>query len=560
MFPRSAPHLALAVLLAVLAPRPALAQRAGVTAIPDSVVASVDRHFAAFDRTDSPGCAVGIARDGRPVLTRAYGMANLEYGVPNTAATIFESGSVAKQFTAAALVLLARDGKLSLDDDVRKYIPEVPTLGTEPITIRHLLNHTSGLRDQWGLLGLIGRGPGSQVHSPATTVDLIAHQRALNFPPGSEHLYSNSGYTLAGVIVARVSGKSLDAFTQERLFQPLGMTSTQWRDDHTEIVRGRATAYSRGPGGFRTDMPFTDITGNGGLLTTVDDLLRWNEMLASPSAEWRAVVDSLEVRGRLRSGRQIEYALGVSVTDYDGVREVSHGGSTAGYRTFLARWPEQRLSVALLCNTATANAGALAHRVADLFLAKPPRSAPAVAAATLTPAQLERWARTYRDARSGEVMQLVVRNGVLASAQNSGMPPLTPIGESRFRIGNVGEAVFTGGARPRMTMSRADGDTIVFEAVPPAGTPTLAEYTGSYWSDELDLALVIAEANGTLILRRRPADSLALVPLYHDGFGSPRLGYAHFTRDATGRVTGFEVTAGRVRRVRFDRREGAETR
>src|SRR5215208_152404 len=216
----------------------------------------IDRIFSRFGPT-SPGCAVGVAKDGRTLYTRGYGSANLEYGVPLTDSTVLESGSVAKQFTASAIMVLVADGKHRLDDDIRRYLPEVPDFGGQKITIRNLLTHTSGLRDQWGLLGIEGRGPGSQVHSAMTTLDLVAHQKMLNFPPGSRYLYSNTGYALAGLIVQRVSGKTLDAFMQERLFRPLGMTHTQWRDDFTEVVPNRATAYSGSAArGFHTDMPF----------------------------------------------------------------------------------------------------------------------------------------------------------------------------------------------------------------------------------------------------------------------------------------------------------------
>jgi CubicO group peptidase (beta-lactamase class C family) len=313
------PFLALlAIVLPLSAARTLEAQLQN--ALPDSLAQRVDRVFARFDRKDSPGCAVGIGQNGQQTYARGYGSANLEYDVPITPSTVFESGSVAKQFTASAIVLLAQDGKLGLDDDIRKYLPEVPDFG-ETIRIRHLLNHTSGLRDQWGLLGIEGRGPGTQVHSPATTLDLVRHQKQLNFPPGTQYLYSNTGFTLLGVIVQRVSGQTLDEFTQARLFRPLGMTSTQWRDDFTEIVKGRATAYSgTAQTGFKTDMPFTNITGNGGLLTTVGDLLKWNENLEHPNVGGSAYVDSMQTRARLRNGRTITYALGLEVDSYNGVR------------------------------------------------------------------------------------------------------------------------------------------------------------------------------------------------------------------------------------------------
>src|SRR6476620_9326684 len=269
----------------------------------EKVVAGAERAFEKITKTfvaPGPGCAAAVSLNGESVFEKAFGLADLEHEVPNTPQTIFESGSVAKQFTAAALVLLQQDGKLSLDDDIRKYLPEVPSFGGQKITIRNLLTHTSGLRDQWGLLGIEGRGPGTQVHTPMTTLDLIVHQKMLNFPVGSEYLYSNSGYALAGLIVQRVSGKTLDAFTQERLFKPLGMTHTQWRDDFTEVVPNRATAYSgNAANGFHTDMPFTNMIGNGGLLSTMGDLLAWNENLDNPKIGGRAYVDAMQTPMRL---------------------------------------------------------------------------------------------------------------------------------------------------------------------------------------------------------------------------------------------------------------------
>jgi CubicO group peptidase (beta-lactamase class C family) len=215
----------LSLLAAFITPR-ADAQQPSTADLPSRI----DRIFSRFDRA-TPGCGVGLAKDGRTLYTQGYGAANLEYGVPNTDSTVFESGSVAKQFTSAAIVLLAQDGKLSLDDDIRKYLPEVPSFGGQRITIRNLLTHTSGLRDQWGLLGIEGRGPGTQVHSPMTTLDLVVHQKMLNFPPGSEYLYSNTGYALASIIVERVSGKSFSEFTRDRLFRPSG------HDAHTVARR-----------------------------------------------------------------------------------------------------------------------------------------------------------------------------------------------------------------------------------------------------------------------------------------------------------------------------------
>ncbi|MDQ6831746.1 MAG: beta-lactamase family protein [Gemmatimonadota bacterium] len=516
----------------------------------------IDKIFARVTGADRPGCAMAVARDGRPIYTHAYGMANLEYDAPNTEATIFESGSVAKQFTAAAIVLLAQQGKLSLEDDVRKYVPEVPSFGGAKITIRHLLNHTSGLRDQWGLLDIEGRGPGTQVHSPATTLDLVAHQKSLNFPPGSEYLYSNTGYALLGIIVQRVSGQTLAAFTAAQLFRPIGMMHTSWRDDFTRVVKGRATAYSPAPeGGYRQDMPFTNMIGNGGLLTTVGDLLLWNENLDAPKVGGRALVDSLQVRGKLTDGRTIDYALGVSVAAYRGVPEVSHSGATAGYRTYLVRYPTQHVSIAVLCNAGGANPVAAGHQVADLVLASLAGAPAAAAPVTMsaTPTELAKFAGVFRNARTGELMELAVRNGKLMSPQRRGLP-FVVVAPGRIKAG-VADLAMDGapGART-LRVTTAESGTETFAEMPPvpAGT-SLAEYGGTYASDELDVRLVIVAKKDALTVTRRPSDEVKLTPAYRDGFDAPGIGAVEFTRDAAGKVDGFAIFAGRVRGVRFSR-------
>jgi len=328
--------------------------------------AQVDTVFARFTST-TPGCAVGVGLDGRPALQRAYGMADLEHDVPNGAGTIFEAGSVSKQFTAAAVLLLARDGKLSLDDAVRKYIPELPDYGV-PLTIRHILTHTSGLRDWGEVAGIAGWPRGRRVHTHAHVLDIVSRQKALNFTPGTDWSYSNTGYNLAAIIVSRVSGQTFADFSRDRLFRPLGMTHTSWRDDYTRIVKGRAIAYDSTPDGYHEDMPFENVHGNGGLLTTVGDLLRWNENFVTPAVGDAAFIKEEQAPGRFNDGRAHDYAFGLYVRPWRGVPEVSHSGSTAGYRAFLARYPDQHLSVAVLCNAGDANATQYAHAVAEAYL------------------------------------------------------------------------------------------------------------------------------------------------------------------------------------------------
>ena len=546
--------------LAVVMPTVTIgAQRAGVTALPDSIITQIDRAFSSLGGAGAPGCVVGLSQNGQPVLTRAYGLANLEYDVPNTPETIFESGSVAKQFTSAVVVLLAQDGKLSLDDDVRKYLPEVPRFG-KTITIRHLLTHTSGLRDQWGLLGLKGMGPGTQVHTLNTILDLVQHQKALNFEPGSEYLYSNTGYALAAVIVQRVSGTSFAEFSVERLFKPLGMTSTQWRDDFTRVVKHRATAYDRSPQrGFITDMPFTNVHGNGGLLTTVGDLLKWNAFLDNPGAVpgGSRLVEALQTQMTLNSGKRIAYALGVSVGVQDGIREVTHGGSTAGYRTWLARYPDQKVSVAVLCNAGTANATGLGTTASNLLLSRPMRSAPVAAndQAYAPPADLEKYVGIFRTPSTQLVVRTTVRDGKLVTLAPTQLT-LIPTGVDRFRVPGQGELAyrFTNGALQDVTLF-GPSDTTRYDvmAVASPSTRELAAYAGSYWSDELDARIVVEVRDTVLVVKQRPADEAVLRPTFRDAFVGAGVGTVVFARDARGRITGFGIWAGRVRDVRFVR-------
>jgi CubicO group peptidase (beta-lactamase class C family) len=521
-----------------------------------STEAKVDRVFERWNHSSTPGCVVGVAVDGKPVLVKAYGMANLEYGLAIRPDTVFESGSVAKQFTAAAIVLLAHDGKLSIDDPVRKYIPEVPDFGT-PILLRHLLNHTSGLRSQWPLMSLRGRPTGLVVHTVDEILELVSMMKELNFKPGDEYLYCNTGFTLLGVVVARVSGKSLDAFCQERLFKPLGMTRTQWRDDFRKIVPDRATAYGRrDDGAFFTNMSFTNVIGNGGLLTTVGDLLVWNENLNNPRVGGPSLVEELERRGRLNDGFENEYAEGLVVTTYKGVREISHGGSTAGYQTFLGRFPESRLSIAVLSNVTVSNPSQLAHEVADIFLAGKIKEPAKPVAVPVPAAMLQRYVSTYREPLTDAALKIELdKDGKTLHIDGN---PVVAVSPTTFVAADGSRrAVFEAGAAGtpvRMTESDGRSKPRIWEAVLPfAPKPAdLEAYAGSYHSDEIDMTYKIYVEDGKLKAWFRPAQRTELAPVYPDAFDAEG-DIVRFTRDTSGRIDGFLVYAGRVRHLRFKR-------
>jgi CubicO group peptidase (beta-lactamase class C family) len=337
-------------------------------AIGDSAVhARVDGIFSQWSNMDSPGCALGVYHDGRIEYARGYGMANLELGVALSPQSVFDIGSTSKQFTAMSVMLLARDGKLSLDDDIRKYIPELPNYG-KTITIRHILTHTSGIRDYLTLWDLAGVDD-ADLTTDQDALDLIARQRELNFAPGEQWLYSNSGFFLASVIVKRVSGKTLADFAAERIFAPLGMTHTRFNDDHKSIIPNRATGYApRDSGGWATAMSNFEQTGDGGVQTSIEDLQRWDENFYTGRVGGSEILAAMQKPAVLNNGKQQTYALGLMVDRYRGLATVSHGGSWAGYRAELLRFPEQHLSVACLCNLSRTNPSQLARRVAEVYL------------------------------------------------------------------------------------------------------------------------------------------------------------------------------------------------
>jgi CubicO group peptidase (beta-lactamase class C family) len=516
-------------------------------------MARVDSIFSRFTRA-TPGCAVGVSRHGRTVLAKAYGMANLEYDMPLTTESIIEAGSVAKQFTAAAILLLAQRGKLSLDDPVRKHIPELPDYGAR-LTIRHMINHTSGLRD-WGTIASVEGWPrGSRVHTHDHVLDIVSRQRSLNFTPGSEYLYSNTGYNLLAIIVERVSGRSFADFTRTEIFEPLGMARTSWRDDYARIVKGRATAYSRAGDGFRLNMPFENVHGNGGLLTTVPDLLRWSANFDGGQVGGPTLLREQVRPARLTSGREIEYAAGLRVARYRGVPEVSHSGSTAGYRAFLTRYPDQGLAVAVLCNHAGANAPQLGHGVADIYLGSAASDAAPPTTVSLTPAMLGARAGLYRNAVTGQPLRISVREGKIVDDGGTEAVPLSP---TLFQNSRGGRAIFeldTEGRTKLLRIAQEDGDTLLFVPVEPY-TPTpndLAAIVGTYTSDEAAATITIAHEGGKLLLRQRPALSLELRPAYRDVFETPTGDVVRFLRDESGRVTELSLFLGRVRDLRFRR-------
>ena len=526
--------------------------------VPDQgkVAAAADRAVekaAKLSPASAPGCAVGVSLAGRSVYEKAFGLAEIEHNIPNTPQTIFESGSVAKQFTAAAVILLSLEGKLGLDDPVRKYIPELPDYGA-PLTIRHLLNHTGGVRDWGSVLALTGFGRGDRVVSQALAMDVITHQKGLDFTPGAEYSYSNSGYQLAATIVERVSKQKFPAFTEERLFKPLGMTKTSWRDDYQRLIPGRAQAYTGSLAGpFRLLMPFMNVYGNGGMLTTVGDWLKWNAMLDSRSMG-APLVEALETTGVLNDGRKITYALGVVVTNENGHRKVAHGGSTAGYQTFLSRYPDLKLSIAVMCNGTSRNPAGLErdifNEIAGPFPApKPPETI------ALKPEELQKYVGLWRNEKTHMPERTIIESGTLRLA---GQAVLRPLRDGSF-LGGSAKIRFQMGTDGKSVSVEVDtGEAVnryLAETQWTATPDELKSFAGVWHSDEADALFTIVVEDGKAFFVQRPDTRQPLRPQYKDhfsvGLGTGQVLWA--TRDSGGRITNLHMGAGRMRDMPFER-------
>jgi CubicO group peptidase (beta-lactamase class C family) len=512
--------------------------------------------FAEFDRPTSPGCTVAVYQGDQIVHRSAYGMANLDHDIKLTPSSIFHVASVSKQFAATAILLLAQDGKLSIDDEVRKYVPELPDFGRR-ITIRHLANHTSGIRDQWDLLGLAGWRYSRDLITDDDVLSLLSRQKDLNFSPGERHLYSNSGYTLMAVIVSRVSGQSFREFTTKRIFEPLGMTNTHFRDRFNEVVKNQAYGYARDGDVYRLSVTNFDTAGATSLLTTVEDLSKWHANFDRHTVGGAALQQGLLERGVLSDGKRIDYAFGITHGTYRGVATVGHGGADAGYRSAFVRFPEQRLGVACLCNLASANPTELAQRVADVYLPAnlPPRATAPTAdqpEVPLTAGALIPLQGLYWNEREAIAMRVALEAGRLHLVAGTNRRPLKSLGDHRFVAmeGFPTEVSFdTGRGEPQLRLRGVDDPLVRVAAISPA-TSELAAFAGVYRSDEMDAVFRIAVAGVNLQLERMKMTPATLEPLFADAFRSPA-GILQFTRNASGRINGFMLEGGRVRHLKF---------
>ena len=530
----------------------------------DAFARRADSVFQAFDRTDSPGCAMGVYENGKIRYARGYGMANLQHGIALSPRSVLDVGSISKQFTAMVMLMLEKEGKLSLEDPLRKYFPEMPPYA-DKVTLRRALSQTSGLRDLYVMWGQSGRVVAGD------TIDalrIITRSAEPNFTPGDKYLYTNSGWILAAQIVYRLTGKTLAQAAEERIFAPLGMRDTRYLSNAEMVMANAAESYAPQGGAYRRDLSSYDgaIMGAGAVQTTIEDFGRWLDNYDKATVGGRDIIEKMTTATLLndgkpaRSGATQAYAIGLNVGTVRGLPVVSHGGSWSGYRGHFLRFPSQQFAVATFCNLSTSGPDSLARKVAEVYLGDKmqPDSARAwtialQGAARVEPpaANLKSLVGVWRNVERGEVRRTRLVGDTLFSTNGSltGGTRVIPIGDDRYRVMNS-EIRFT----PAGMFIRTAGDTVTFPRADtvPLTPARLAEYAGSYRNDEVEATHVWKVQKDTLVLFINDRRQGVIEPTYRDGFvrgGS----VIDVTRDSRGRVIGYLVESGRVRHLRFTR-------
>lgn len=525
----------------------------------------IDAVFAEYTKPGSPGCAFALYERGRVLYARGYGLASVEHDVAiDPLQTVFDIGSTSKQFTAASILLLAQDGKLALDDSVRKHVPELPAY-FDTVTLDHLLRHTGGVRDYIALLMLGGINVEDHT-TDADALQAIARQAKLDFVPGSEHNYSNSGYFLLSLVVKNASGKSLREFAQERIFTPLGMRQSRILDDHTLPIPHRAASYEPGADGAWTlSTSGWEQTGDGAVQTTVADLAKWDANFYDPKVGGAGLIEQLQQVGVLNDGEKLEYARGLIVADYRGLQSVSHGGAWMGFRADVLRFPEAGIGAAALCNVGSAAPSMLLQNVADIVLAdrlQPAAQPPVQENKTDTPASREDFSPSdytgiYFSADTALVRRIEAREGKLWYVRPQGSDSeLAYEGKHRFRMLEVPSPTFLqfvlgDNGKRRVTLESADKPFELREVAPFAPTANaLALFAGDYESAELDTRWRLVADGAQLKLQRRRGPDMPLTPAFADAFTGAG-GLLRFERDGAGRIAGFAIDVGRARGIGF---------
>ncbi|WP_256004899.1 serine hydrolase domain-containing protein [Pedobacter deserti] len=523
----------------------------------------IDGIFSRWDKPNSPGCVVGIVRNDSLIFAKGYGMANLEYNIPNSPETIYHMASVSKQFTAYAMILLARQGKLQLDDDIRKYLPWFPDLGHK-ISIRHLLHHTSGIRDQWQLLAISGTRI-DDVITQEHIVKILSKQQALNFKPGERFSYSNSGYTMMAEIVKAVTGQTLRQFTDSAIFKPLGMRQTHFHDDYTEIVKNRSYSYyPKDQHGYGNSILSYSNAGATSLFTNVNDMAKWVSNFYQPKSGTLQDIETMVTKGKLNDGREDHYALGIVNTLYRGQKLYNHNGGDAGYRTVVNVFPDKKMGFIVFSNLGNFDMSTV-NQMADLFIKEPPAAANAVSktidsskAVLQNLSSLKPFLGDYLS-DDGAQYKFNISNQKLFGQRQNRKELLIQTSQDTFIVASNPQLKF-------VFSTTKTGDTLLREIWPGGmvfkkytlkapDAKQLKTYTGTYHCPELDCKYNIVQKGDGLVLSHSKYDDIPLNFTGRDHLRSSAWWFGHIKilRNAKDQVIGFEVNDGRIMHLRFNK-------
>ncbi len=531
---------------------------------PADITSRIEALFTDYDKPDSPGCVVGVIKDGEFAYQRSFGMANLEHGIPITPKSAFYIASTSKQFTAMTVLLLASKGKISLDEDIWAYLPELPRY-EHPVTVRHLLTHTSGIRDYL----MLKQYAGIRVESPYTdeqTLALLARQKALNFTPGERFSYSNSGYKLLALIVGR-QGETLGAYAKQHIFEPLGMHATLYYEDPRQIVKNRVQGYEKHGGGIVVKDSSAPNIGPGGVITTLEDLLHWDRNFYDPRVGGQEVLSQLLAPGRLNDGTLSREAPGLIVDRYRGLPIVEHSGRGRGFSSQILRFPEQKFTVIVLCNLHRGPADQRCFDIADIYLESELTRPQSVGAADPVDPVVNLPAKESRPLTGeyvvdGNVLEITLAEGALTVTLNGTTTRiLQPLGKNRFRvIGRAWHLMFQreGTSRADSVTLEIDGNSELVTFTVPQALPELEaeEFAGRYYSEELDVVYHVSVEDGRLRIRlndisRYEVFPRPLITMGGDEFSDGNMTSILFHRADDSSVTGFRLDDPRVTNIRF---------
>ena len=531
---------------------------------------SIDNIFTEWDKEGVPGCALGVMKDGKLIYSKGYGLANLEYNIQNSANTVFRIASTSKQFTAACIVLLVEQGKLSLDNNLNQFFPEFPEYAKK-ISIRHLLNHTSGIRDYLTISSLKGLGD-NDYYEDKDVMKWLINQRELNFNPGDEFLYSNSGYWLLGQIVNKVAGMNMADFAKKEIFDPLNMTSTHFHNNHNLIVKNRASGYvPTDDESFQISMTTLDMIGDGGIFTTINDIKKWDDSYYNSSVLSKEFWNMMTQQGVLNNGEVLDYASGLGISKYRGLKKISHGGAFVGYRAELIRFPEQHFSIAILANRGDANPTWMAYQVADILLKENFTNTKSETSniegnntqkiVQLTTSELANFSGNYWNEKSLLARKIYVKNDTLRYFRSeTNESSLVPISKNEFKMLNVGSDVIVKFYKDKegnktMSFSQNDNEPSISKEYNPKvySKNELLGYAGIYYSKELDVSYNIKLKNESLTLYINSNEVSLLKEIMANLFSLDGYGIIQFKTDSNGKVSAFRLAAGRVKNLIFEK-------